>query len=84
MLVICLFFKFFKDYLQKFQEHYKKDPSIGQRYKQSILRSLYSLGLFSKNFDVDKITSANDNDTGNEEVHCIVVLLLLILVCVLF
>ncbi|XP_019855038.1 PREDICTED: nipped-B-like protein isoform X1 [Amphimedon queenslandica] len=60
-------YKKFYNYLQKFQEQYKRDPSIGQKYKQSILRSLYSLGLFSKNFDVDRITGTNNNDTGNEE-----------------
>ena len=45
-------------YLEKFQLLYTQDPKNPKlsNVKQSVLRSLFTVGLFSKNFEMDNMT----------------------------
>jgi cohesin loading factor subunit SCC2 len=54
-------FEKFYGLLEKAQHIHKQDPNNSQlaSAKPSILRSLFSVGLFSKYFDIDKITGDN-------------------------
>ena len=51
-------------YLEKFQLLYTQDPKNPKlsNVKQSVLRSLFTVGLFSKNFEMDNMTIGITNE----------------------
>ena len=64
-------------YLEKFQLLYTQDPKNPKlcNVKQSVLRSLFTVGLFSKNFEMDNMTIG----ITNEKVQYLLIFIIIIL-----